>query len=123
LTREIYLKAIRKARESVEQNTLIDSDQFEQNAEKYWQSVTKGTSDLGAKLGAATMRGSAELGGRLNAAVKAALREFVAPHPKTNIPPETPNPEISNLEPKADEPILNAESVPIDERSQAEDSD
>jgi predicted component of type VI protein secretion system len=123
LTRETYLKAIRKARESVEQNTLIDSDQFEQNAEKYWQSVTRGTSDLGAKLGAATMRGAVELGGRLNSAVKAALREFVAPHPKAETPPETLNPEIPNLAIKSDEPVLNAESALIDEPSQTEDGD
>jgi pSer/pThr/pTyr-binding forkhead associated (FHA) protein len=93
LTRETYLKAIRRARESVEKETLIDSEHFEQNAEKYWQSVTKGTSDLGAKLGAATMRGAAELGGRLNAAVRAALREFIAPTSQPSRPPASPNSE------------------------------
>jgi predicted component of type VI protein secretion system len=118
LTRETYLKAIRKARESVEQNTLIDSEQFEQNAEKYWQSITQGTSDLRAKLSAATMRGATELGGRLNAAVKAALREFIAPHPRTGTSSETPNPEA-----KTDESRLNDESVPINELSRTEDSD
>jgi pSer/pThr/pTyr-binding forkhead associated (FHA) protein len=116
LTRETYLKAIRKARESVEQNTLIDSDQFEQNAEKYWQSVTKGTSELGAKLGAATMRGAVELGGRLNAAVKAALREFIAPQPKADPAPEATNPE-------PEQPILNEELTSIDEPIQPEDND
>ncbi len=142
LTRETYLKAIRKARESVEQNTLIDSDQFEQNAEKYWQSVTKGTSDLGAKIGAATLRGAVQLGGRLNAAVKAALREFIAPSPKADIPSEIPNPEIPNPEipnsevpslevpnsevlnpdTKTDESLLGEELMSINEPSQVEDN-
>jgi len=118
LTRETYLKAIRKARESVEQNTLIDSDQFEQNAEKYWQSVTKGTSDLGAKIGTATIRGAVQLGGRFNAAVKAALREFIAPPPKAETPSEIPNSET-----KTDESMLNEELMSTGEPSQVEDND
>jgi pSer/pThr/pTyr-binding forkhead associated (FHA) protein len=84
LTRDTYLNAIRKARESVEQNKLVDPEQFEQNAEKYWQSLTKGTSNLGSRIGAATVQGASELGSRLNAAAKAAFREFLAPKPKTD---------------------------------------
>jgi pSer/pThr/pTyr-binding forkhead associated (FHA) protein len=84
LTRDTYLKAIRKARESVEQNKLVDPEEFEQNAEKYWQSLTKGTSNLGARIGAATVQGASELSSRLNAAAKAAFREFLAPNSKTD---------------------------------------
>lgn len=83
LTRDTYLKAIRKARESVERDRLIDPDQFEKEAEKYWQSVAKNTSQLGARLGTVAARGASNLGSRLGAAAKAAWSEFVTHRPET----------------------------------------
>ena len=57
LTRETYLNAVRRARESVEGNHLIERDRIEQSfemiqreAEKNWQSITKEVSELGDRL-------------------------------------------------------------------------
>lgn len=73
LTRDSYLKAVRKARESIENNKLIDPEEFEKEAEKHWQSLTKGSSALGGRLGSAAVKGASELGNRLgSAAVKGA---------------------------------------------------
>ncbi|HEY9660784.1 MAG TPA: FHA domain-containing protein [Allocoleopsis sp.] len=83
LTRDTYLKAIRKARESVERDRLIDPDQFEKEAEKYWQSVARNTSVLGARLGATAAKGASNLGSRLGAAAKAAWSEFLAHQPES----------------------------------------
>lgn len=82
LTRDTYLKAIRKARESVERDRLIDPDQFEQEAEKYWRSLARNTSELGARLGSVAARGASNLGSRLGAAAKAAWNEFVTHRPE-----------------------------------------
>ena len=93
LTRETYLKAVQKARESLEQNKLIDPEQFEQEAEKYWQSLSKGTSQLGVRLGSAAAKGATQLGNRLGAAAKAAWREF-----STSQSDETKQQDLSNSE-------------------------
>ena len=77
VTRETYLKAVQKARESLEQNKLIDPEQFEREAEKYWQSISQGTSQLSTRLGSAAAKGATQLGNRLGAAAKAAWREFL----------------------------------------------
>lgn len=57
LTREAYLTAVRKARESVEQNHLIDKDRIaksieliQQEAEKNWESIVREFTDLGDRL-------------------------------------------------------------------------
>jgi FHA domain len=73
LTREAYLNAIRRTRESIEHNQLIDPEQIEKEAEKYWQSVVKGTTTLSSRLGAAAVKGVSEVGTRLaSAATKGA---------------------------------------------------
>lgn len=98
LTRDSYIKAVRKARETIESNKLIDPDELEQEAEKYWQSLTKGTSALGNRLGSAAIKGvsevssrigsaaakgASEVGSRIGSAAKAAFgaawREITAP--------------------------------------------
>ena len=57
LTRETYLNAVRRARESVERNHLIERDRIEQSfemiqreADKNWQSIVKEVSELGDRL-------------------------------------------------------------------------
>jgi hypothetical protein len=57
LTREAYLNAVRRARETIEGNQLIERDRIEysfsliqKEAEKNWQSVVKEVSDLGDRL-------------------------------------------------------------------------
>lgn len=69
LTRDSYLKAVRTAREKIENNKLIDPEEFEKEAEKYWQSVTNRTSTLGSGLGATTAKRASEVGSRLGSAV------------------------------------------------------
>lgn len=81
LSRDTYLKAIRKARESIEQERLIDAEQFEKEAEKRWHSLTKTTSTVGAQIGLATAKGASNLGQRLKAATKAAWSEFLTHRP------------------------------------------
>ena len=73
LTREAYLNAVRRARETLEQNQLIERDRIEnafeliQNeAEKNWNSVLKEV---------------AEIGERLADAAKAAWEALTAPRP------------------------------------------
>ena len=75
LTREAYLNAVRKARETLEQNQLIERDRIEysfeliqKEAEKNWQSVVKEVS---------------ELGDRLADAAKAAWETLTAPRPRS----------------------------------------
>lgn len=74
LTREAYLNAVRKARETLEQNQLLERDRIEHSfeliqreAEKNWQSVVKEVS---------------ELGDRLADAAKAAWDTLTAPRPR-----------------------------------------
>lgn len=81
LSRDTYLKAICKARESIEQERLIDPEQFEKEAEKRWHSLTRASSTLGAQLGLATAKGVSNLGQRLRAATKAAWSEFLTHRP------------------------------------------
>lgn len=57
LTRETYLSAVRRARETIEQNQLIERDRIEnafeliqKEAEKNWQSVLKEATELGDRL-------------------------------------------------------------------------
>lgn len=73
LTREAYLNAVRRARETIEGNQLIERDRIEysmyfiqKEAEKNWQSVVKEVSDLGD---------------RLTDAAKAAWEVLTAPRP------------------------------------------
>lgn len=73
LTRETYLSAVRRARETIEQNQLIERDRIEnafeliqKEAEKNWQSVLKEAT---------------ELGDRLADAAKAAWEVLTAPRP------------------------------------------
>ena len=74
LTRETYLNAVRRARETIEQNQLIERDRIEnafeliqKEAEKNWQSVLKEAT---------------ELGDRLADAAKAAWEVLTAPRPR-----------------------------------------
>ncbi|MBE9181982.1 FHA domain-containing protein [Oculatella sp. LEGE 06141] len=111
LTRETYLKAIRNARESVEHNKLIDPVQFEKEAEKQWQFITKNTVRMGTQLGSVARQGAVQLGSRLGAAAKAAWREFLAPQSKpsqeTAAEPPQPNPV-----PIEDTPQLQSQDEP-----------
>lgn len=57
LTREAYLNSVRRAREKIEQDHLIERDRIEysfeliqREAEKNWQSVVKEVADLGDRL-------------------------------------------------------------------------
>ncbi len=75
LTREAYLNAVRKARETLEQNQLIERDRIEHSfelikkeSEKNWESVVKEV---------------AEIGDRLADAAKAAWEALIAPRPRS----------------------------------------
>lgn len=81
LSRDTYLKAVRKARASIEQERLIDPEQFEKEAEKYWQSLARTTSVLSTQISSAATKGAANLGQRLGAASKAAWSEFLTHRP------------------------------------------
>jgi hypothetical protein len=57
LTRETYLSALRRAREAIESNQLIERDRIEysfhlmqKEAEKNWESITKEVAELGDRL-------------------------------------------------------------------------
>lgn len=74
LTREAYLNAVRRAREKVEGEQLIERDRIEHSfemikneAEKNWESVIKEVADLGD---------------RLTDAAKAAWEALTAPRPR-----------------------------------------
>lgn len=76
LTREAYLNAVRRARETIESNQLIERDRIEysfhliqKEAEKNWNSVVKEV---------------AEIGDRLAEAAKAAWEVLTAPRPGSN---------------------------------------
>ncbi len=76
LTREAYLTAVRRARETIEHNQLIERDRIEHSfelikkeAEKNWESVIKEV---------------AELGDRLADAAKAAWEALTAPRPRSD---------------------------------------
>jgi len=75
LTRETYLSALRRAREAIEGNQLIERDRIEysfhlmqKEAEKNWESITKEV---------------AQLGDRLADAAKAAWDTLTAPRPRS----------------------------------------
>ena len=91
LTRETYIKTVRQARETVENQKLIDPEELEKEAQKYWQSLSKGTSTLGSRLGSATVKGATNLGTRLGSAAKAAFgaawKEMTAP--RSNVEKES----------------------------------
>lgn len=76
LTRDTYLTAVRRAREAIESNQLIERDRIEyswhllqKEAEKNLESVVKEV---------------AELGDRLTDAAKAAWEVLTAPRPRSN---------------------------------------
>lgn len=76
LTRETYLSAVRRARETIEGNPLIERERLEYSwhsiqmeAEKNWDSVVKEV---------------AELGDRLADAAKAAWDVLTAPRPRSD---------------------------------------
>lgn len=110
-TRETYLRAVHKARASIEQDRRLDPEQFEKEAEKYWKSITKNTSAISSKLGSVAAKGASDLGGRLGAAAKAAWNEFIT---HRSHPSEHQDAEL-NSEPNAEEKIVN--SNPSDEES------
>ena len=75
LTREAYLTAVRRAREKIENEQLIERDRIENSfelikneAEKNWESVIKEV---------------AEVGDRLTEAAKAAWEKLTAPRPRS----------------------------------------
>ncbi|MBD1848180.1 hypothetical protein H6F89_33480 [Cyanobacteria bacterium FACHB-63] len=114
MTRAAYLKAIQQAKDSVENKRLIDPDHFEQEAHKYWQSIVKGTSELGGRLSNAAMKGAAQVGKRLGAAARAAWKEFLHPQPSS----ETPAPALLEAEQEVvaiEEPIEPTAETPIEE--------
>jgi hypothetical protein len=56
-TRETYLKAVRQARETIEQNKLFDADQVERSiemiqkeAEKNWEAIVNEVTEFGDRL-------------------------------------------------------------------------
>ncbi|NJO79743.1 MAG: FHA domain-containing protein [Cyanobacteria bacterium RM1_2_2] len=110
LSRDTYLKAVRRARTSIEQERLIDPEQFEKEAEKHWRSLTRNTSMLGAQIGLATAQGASQLGQRLGAAAKAAWSEFLAHRPDANQPLESTQPASATLPDESPPASLEAES-------------
>ena len=73
LTRDVYLKTVRKARQKIENNVLIDPEEIEKQAEKQWQTFTKGTSEFSGRLGSAAVKKTSQLGSQIgSAAVKRA---------------------------------------------------
>jgi pSer/pThr/pTyr-binding forkhead associated (FHA) protein len=81
LSRDTYLKAIRRARASIEQERLIDPEQFEKEAEKQWQTLARNTSALGSQIGSVAAKSASNLSQRLGAAAKAAWSEFLTHRP------------------------------------------
>ena len=73
LTRDVYLKTVRKARQKIENNVLIDPEEIEKQAEKQWQTFTKGTSEFSGRLGSAAVKKTSQLSSQIgSAAVKRA---------------------------------------------------
>lgn len=102
LTRDAYLKTVRKAREKIENNVLIDPEEIEKQAEKQWQTFIKGTSEFSGRLGSAAakktsqlsirigsvaVKGASGLKNRIGSATKAAFnaawKEITAPKPNS----------------------------------------
>ncbi|MBD2681276.1 MULTISPECIES: FHA domain-containing protein [Nostoc] len=90
-TRDTYIKAVSKARESIENNKLIDPEELEKEADKYWRSLSQGTatistrlgsvavksvSQVGTRLGSVAAKGALELKSRLGSAAQAAWKEI-----------------------------------------------
>ncbi|MBD2449742.1 FHA domain-containing protein [Nostoc sp. FACHB-152] len=72
-TRDTYIKAVRKARESIENNKLIDPEELEKEADKYWRSLSQGTVNISTRLGSVAVKGVSQVGTRLSSvAVKGA---------------------------------------------------
>ncbi|KAF3889245.1 MULTISPECIES: FHA domain-containing protein [Nostocales] len=93
-TRDSYINAVRKARETIEHSKIIDPEALEKEADKYWRSLSKGAStvtsrlgsatikgasEIGSRLSSATVKGASEIGNRLGSAAKAAWKEAIAP--------------------------------------------
>mgnify|MGYP001793791837 CR=1 FL=1 len=74
LTRETYLSAVRQARETIEQNQLIERANIENAFEMIQNEATKNFESVVAEV--------QELGDRLQAAAQAAWDILTAPHPK-----------------------------------------
>ncbi|MDV2997168.1 MAG: hypothetical protein N4J56_006873 [Chroococcidiopsis sp. SAG 2025] len=132
LTREAYLKAIRKARESIESKILLEPEEIEKQAEKQWQSFVKSTSEvsnrlgsvaakktsqLGSQLGSAAVKRAAQLKNRLGSATKAAFnsawREITAP--------QKPDPESADRQATSDS-LNNLSPENREQQEKSEDS-
>ncbi|MEO1428645.1 MAG: hypothetical protein AAFS12_10785 [Cyanobacteria bacterium J06632_19] len=74
LTRETYLNAVRQARETIEQNQLIERARIENAFEMVQSEATKNFESILAEV--------QELGDRLQAAAQAAWDVLTAPRPK-----------------------------------------
>ncbi|MEO1375644.1 MAG: hypothetical protein AAFW70_15285 [Cyanobacteria bacterium J06635_10] len=74
LTRETYLSAVRQARETIEQNQLIERTNIENAFEMVQNEATKNFESIVAEV--------QELGDRLQAAAQAAWDVLTAPRPK-----------------------------------------
>jgi hypothetical protein len=74
LTRETYLSAVRQARETIEQNQLIERARIENAFEMVQNEATKNFESIVAEV--------QELGDRLQAAAQAAWDVLTAPRPK-----------------------------------------
>ncbi|MBV6623670.1 MAG: hypothetical protein KI793_12170 [Rivularia sp. (in: Bacteria)] len=74
LTRETYLSAVRQARETIEQNQLIERARIENAFEMVQNEATKNFESIIAEV--------QELGDRLQAAAQAAWDVLTAPRPK-----------------------------------------
>jgi len=74
LTRETYLSAVRQARESIEQNQLIERARIENAFEMVQSEAQKNFESIVAEV--------QELGDRLQAAAQAAWDVLTAPRPK-----------------------------------------
>ncbi len=74
LTRETYLSAVRQARETIEQNPLIERSRIENAFEMVQSEATKNFESIVAEV--------QELGDRLQAAAQAAWDVLTAPRPK-----------------------------------------
>lgn len=74
LTRETYLSAVRQARETIEQNQLIERARIENAFDMVQNEATKNFESIVAEV--------QELGDRLQAAAQAAWDVLTAPRPK-----------------------------------------
>ena len=76
LTREAYLNAVRRARETLEQNQLIERDRIEHSFELIQREAQKNFESVVKEV--------AELGDRLADAAKAAWDALTAPRPRSD---------------------------------------